>query len=200
MSNNMAKCTTVLLASVLLFVIVTTAATSCDFTGQCVYNLKVHHCNQTVKRNVRTSSGSCDCTDLEIVQGETYNLQSSFKSLEAEFNNLVAKYQTTKAILQKRQQQLEQAIAENKATESKIQRTDYLQNKTMESVNRQKNNWNNEKVRLETLTTQNIKDLQTCRATLAASKTDTGHGGLTGKVFVFGVNHKKYLLFVTLNL
>jgi ribosomal protein S1 len=74
---------------------------------------------------------------LEIVQGETYNLQSSFKALEAEFNNLVAKYQKTKAILQKRQQQLEQAIAENKAIESKIQSTDYLQNKTMESVNRQ---------------------------------------------------------------
>lgn len=195
MSNNMTKCTTVMLAYLLLFV-VTTVAISCDFSGQCVYNLKVHHCNQTVKRNVRASNGSCDCTDLEIVQGETYNLQSSFKALEAEFNNLVAKYQKTKAILQKRQQQLEQAIAENKAIESKIQSTDYLQNKTMESVNRQKNNWNNEKVRLQTQTIQTIKDLQTCRSALAAAKTDTGHGGLTGKVLVFGVFHKKYLHFL----
>ncbi|CAC5387224.1 unnamed protein product [Mytilus coruscus] len=149
---------------------------SCDFSGQCIYNLKVHHCNQTTNtRRESDPSGNCGCGDLEIVQGETYNLQSSLSTLEAQFNALVQKYQATKASILQKQQLLENAISENKALESKIRSVDYLLNKTTESVTRQTNNWKSEKIRLQTQTSTSIKDLQTCKAVLTAAKTDNGH-------------------------
>ncbi|XP_063413996.1 uncharacterized protein LOC134696242 [Mytilus trossulus] len=148
---------------------------SCDFTGQCIYNLKVHHCNQTTNtRRESDPSGSCGCGDLEIIQGETYNLQSSLSTLEFQFSALVQRYQATKASILQKQQLLENAISENKALESKIRNVHYLLNKTTESVTRQTNNWNNEKTRLQTQTSKSIKDVQTCKAVLTAAKTDNG--------------------------
>lgn len=157
------------------------ASASCDFTGQCIYNLKVHHCNQTTNTKRESDpSGNCGCGDLEIVQGETYNLQSSLSTLEIQFSALVQRYQATKASILQKQQLLENAISENKALESQIRNVDYLLNKTTESVTRQTNNWSSEKTRLQTQTSKSIKDLQTCKAVLTAAKTDNGQS-ITGK-------------------
>lgn len=149
-------------------------ASSCGFSGQCVYNVQIHHCNSTISK--RESGINCNCGDLEIVQGETYNIQSSLSTLEIEFNALVQKYQSTIASIKQKQQQLEKSISQNKALQRKIQSVDYLQTQTDASVARQTNNWNNEKTRLHVLTSKSEKDTQLCQATLASVTTNKGTG------------------------
>lgn len=158
------------------------SATNCGFSGQCVYNVKVHHCNNTISK--RASTGNCDCGDLEIVQGETYNIQSSLSTLESEFNTLMQKYQATIANIKQKKQELETIVAQNKVLESKIQSVDYIQTQTTESVNRQTRNWDNEKARLQELTSKSMKELQSCQATLTSVNSNKGTGVIGISTFV----------------
>lgn len=149
------------------------AGSSCGFSGSCLYNIQVHHCEGSAKRSL-TSAGSqrsCPCSDITSVQTEQRNLSSWVETINSTFQAVRADLKGIQAELNAKSLELT-AIRERKTKDNATLAKYVMDIQTTENaITTERQNWFKERDRLQNELHDVIRKAQICGHASAASTT-----------------------------
>jgi hypothetical protein len=162
-----------LLFIIYILTIQNSEGSSCAFSGACLYNIQVHHCEGSAKRSL-TSTGSqrgCPCSDITSVQMEQQNLSSWVQTINSTFQTLRADLTGVKAELNEKSVEL--AVVRDGKTKDNATLTKYVMDiqKTEDAITTERQNWFKERDRLQNELNKVKQKAQICKQASVASTT-----------------------------
>lgn len=163
---------------ILLLPITKSAGSSCAFTGACLYNINVHHCDGQMKRSL-TQSGHqlCPCSDVTTLKNQQQNLSSWIGTINTTFHQVRAELVGLKEELKEKSTELAAISGRNKQDNATLQKYNKETLTTEIAISNERQIWFTERDRLQNELHRVITESQVCQQVTTTSS--SSHQGTT---------------------
>lgn len=190
------------LCLIFLLPITNSAGSSCAFTGACLYNINVHHCDGHIKRSL-TGSGLqlCPCSDVTTLQNRQQNLSSWIGTISTTFHRVRAELVGLKEELKEKSTELAAISGRNKQDNATLQKYNKETLTTEIAISNERQIWFTERDRLQNELHRVITESQVCQqVTTTSSSSHQGNSHLVRTLVLSHliqhiVNHNGYIIF-----
>lgn len=164
------------LSLILLGVSAESNNTTCGFSGQCVYNIKIDHCMETRrKRSSDLLSGQfeCLCLDLDRAKREVASMTKWASDTTGAIRELARAYNSTMVDLDQKKAQLNDVRQSIKDTNMSVAIAESQNSKLEKQIRAENLNWATEKERLQDELKKITNLVQACQSAQASSTAPT---------------------------
>ncbi|XP_052720777.1 MAM and LDL-receptor class A domain-containing protein 1-like [Crassostrea angulata] len=146
------------------------AGSSCAFTGACLYNINVHHCDKHIKRSLTGSDQRlCPCSDVTTLQNQHQNLSSWVGTINTTFQHVRAELVGLKEELKEKSTELVAINFRNKQDNATLQRYNKEILTTEIAISNERQIWFKERDRLQNELHRIITESQVCQQVTTTS-------------------------------
>lgn len=146
------------------------AGSSCAFTGACLYNINVHHCDKHIKRSLTGSDQRlCPCSDVTTLQNQHKNLSSWVGTINTTFQHVRAELVGLKEELKEKSTELVAINLRNKQDNATLQRYNKETLTTEIAISNERQIWFKERDRLQNELHRIITESQVCQQVTTTS-------------------------------
>lgn len=146
------------------------AGSSCAFTGACLYNINVHHCDKHIKRSLTASDQRlCPCSDVTTLQNQYQNLSSWVGTINTTFQHVRAELVGLKEELKEKSTELVAINLRNKQDNATLQRYNKETLTTEIAISNERQIWFKERDRLQNELHRIITESQVCQQVTTTS-------------------------------
>lgn len=163
---------------IFLLPITKSAGSSCAFTGACLYNINVHHCDGHIKRSL-TGSGHqlCPCSDVTSLQTQQQNLSVWIGTINTTFHHVRAELVGLKEELKEKSTELAAITDRNKQDNATLQKYNKETLASEVAISNERQIWFKERDRLQNELHRVITESQVCQqVTMTSSSSHQGNG------------------------
>lgn len=192
------------LCLIFLLPITNSAGSSCAFTGACLYNINVHHCDGHIKRSLTGSLQLCPCSDVTTLQNQQQNLSSWIGTISTTFHQVRAELVGLKEELKEKSTELAAISGRNKQDNATLQKYNKETLTTEIAISNERQIWFTERDRLQNELHRVITESQVCQqVTTTSSSSHQGNSHLVrtsvlSHLIQHIVNHNGYIIFCLL--